>query len=472
MQPTARTTVLVVDDEPAFQETIARYLKGYRRLVAHNGWQAMDMLAKHQVHVVLLDLNLPDVPGLKLLAQLRAEREDVEILVVTSHSEIGNAVQAVKLGAFDFLAKTYENYVQIGTHIERALEHRRVRNASLVARMEDRFRESFALLERTQSEELSTALDTLRKVAATPLTVLLEGESGVGKELLTRLVHLQSDRSHRPLVTVNVGAIPPSLLESTLFGHEKGAFTGADKQRIGKFELADGGTLFLDEIGELGREAQVKILRVLQEREVERLGSVEPRPVDVRIIGATNKDLEAEVKAGRFREDLFFRLNVVRLRVPPLRQRRKDIPELVSHLAERAAKTLRREPPTFTQEALRALEAYPWPGNVRELENLVMRLTAFHPGGLIRFADIPIEYCVERLGTLARWHAERRRSEEASLYDLATKHFERYFVKHVVERCGGNMAEASRQLGVSYATVKNKMYALLAPDDDRPGSDD
>jgi DNA-binding NtrC family response regulator len=458
-----RTTVLVVDDETSFQETIARYLTGYRRITAYNGWQAMDRLARHHVDVVLLDLNLPDTTGLDLLEQIRTERDDVEVIIVTSHAEIKLAVEAVKRGAYDFLAKSYENYQQIAGHVERALEHRRRRRAEMASRLDDPIREAIAQLERSVSTEMQEIARILRQVAATPLTVLIEGESGVGKEVLARYLHLQSDRTANPFVTVNLGAVPTPLVESTLFGHEKGAFTSADRQRLGKFELADGGTLFLDEIGDLDAAAQVKLLRAIQEREIERIGGAEPTPVDVRLVAATNKDLEKEVMEGRFRQDLWFRLNVVRLKVPPLRSRRDDIPELVRILAARAGAAMRRPPPTFTSDAMRVLQAYAWPGNVRELENLVMRLVALHPGGIIRVADIPIEYCVEHLGDLALWFARRHKAADSNLYKLATQHFERYFVRYMVERSGGNKAEAARRLGVSYATVKNKIGAQLGP---------
>ena len=455
---TKRTTVLVVDDEPSFQETVARYLGPYRRLSAYNGWQAKEALREHHVDVVLLDLNLPDTTGVKLLREIRAERDDVEIIIITSHVEIKQAVTCVKEGAFDFLAKSYENYQQIAVHIERAVEHRKRRRAEILSRADDGRREALSLLERTKSPEMAEIVRILRQVSGTPLTVLIEGESGVGKELLARYVHLNSERANAPFVPVNVSAIPSTLIESALFGHEKGAFTSADRQRLGKFELAEGGTLFLDEVGELEPAAQVKLLRALQEREIERIGGGEPAPVDVRVVAATNKDLEQEVIEGRFREDLWYRLNVVRLRVPPLRSRRSDIPHIIQLLAERHARTMGRQAPTFSEEAVQTLSAYSWPGNVRELENLVMRMIALHPGGNIRMVDIPVEYCVEQLSNLALWYAQREKdSQHRSIYQMACGHFEHFFVRHMVERCGGNKAEAARRLGVSYATVKNKM---------------
>ena len=451
------STILVVDDEPAFQETIARYLAGYRRLTAYNASQALAVLARHHVDLVLLDLRLPDMTGLELLGRLRADHEDLPVLGITSHVDLSQAVACTKAGAFDFLPKCAESYEVIGIHIDRALADRQRRRSYDLARLDDGAREAIELLERTTSSVLADALQLLRQVAPTPISVLLEGESGTGKELLARYVHLRSPRAERPFVAISMAAIPSNLLEATLCGHEKGAFTSADRQRLGKFQIADGGTLFLDEIGDLELAAQAKLLRALQEREVERLGAAEASPVDVRVIAATNRRLEAEVAAGRFREDLWYRLNVVRVTVPPLRQRRGDIPELAHLLVARHARALGREPPLLSEDVLGALAEYVWPGNVRELENLIMRLVAVHPGRPVRLADIPVEFLLDHLGRLALRQLERDGSSDAAkLYNLAREHFERYLVRHMIERCGGNKAEAARRLGVSYSTIKNK----------------
>jgi DNA-binding NtrC family response regulator len=455
---TARTTVLVVDDEPRFHETIARYLTGYRRLSAYNASQARKVLAKHHVDVVLLDLRLPDVSGLDLLKEWQSERDDFEVVVVTCHTDLANAVECVKAGAFDFVAKTHESYQRIGDHVERALANRRRKRALVETRGEGFTREGLQLIEHSHSREMRELVRELKLVAATPLTVLLEGESGVGKEVLARWIHQLSPRAQSPFVAINMAAVPGTLLESTLFGHEKGAFSGAERLRLGKFEMADGGTLFLDEISELDLGFQAKLLRALQEREIERIGGAEPVPVDLRIIAATNQDLEAAVRAGKFRPDLWFRLNVMRVRVPPLRQRAGDIPALVELLARRAAATMGREPPRFKPEALDALREYAWPGNVRELENLVMRMVALHPGvAQIGIEDIPPEYCLEHFGRLALSQAQQALDRnDRSMYQQAMSHFERYLVRQTVDRCHGNKAEAARILGISYSSLKVK----------------
>ena len=455
----SHATVLIVDDEETFHELLGQYLGDYRTLHSYNGWQTMEVLKRHHVDVVLLDLNLPDIGGLTLLDDIRATWTDIEIIIITAHSDLQNAVEAVKKGAFDFLAKTYENYRHLREHIERALQHRRRRREQLESRMRNRWvRDAFALLERSASDGVQAVIRLARQIADTPLTALLEGESGVGKEVVARYIHAHSSRVDGAFVAVHLAAVPASLLESHLFGHVKGAFTGADRERIGKFELADGGTLFLDEIGELDANAQVKLLRALQEREVERIGAPEPSPVDVRVIAATNKSLVDEVQKGRFREDLFYRLNVVRMTIPPLRERKEELPALVRLLVAKHAAIMGREAPTFTSDAMAVLRNYEWPGNIRELENLVMRLVAVNPGKAILADDIPPEFCLATLNSMAERAVRQGRhgDREERLYFLARDQFERYLVRLMINRYSGDKRAAARALGVSYSTVKEK----------------
>jgi DNA-binding NtrC family response regulator len=451
--------VLVVDDEEAFHRSVSRYLTEFRVFRAYSGMRALETLAEHAIDVVLLDLGLPDIMGLELLARMRADAPDVQVIVVTAASDIRTAVSAIKAGAFDFLTKQHESYQALAYHIDRAINFRRLRRHGEALRQSRAwYAEAFRLLENTTSTSLRAVLRLAQKTAPTPFTILIEGPSGAGKEIMARYLHEHSGRAAEPFVSVNVAAIPETLVESHLFGHEKGAFTGADRAHVGKFELAGGGTLFLDEIGELAHGVQVKLLRVLQEREVERLGGCEARPIDCRILCATNKRLDVEVAEGRFREDLYYRLCAIRIALPPLAERPGDIPSLVSFLARKICRRTGTPTPSFDDEVLEVLAAYAWPGNIRELENLVMRLCITCHAGRVTADDVPPDYWLPTLNEQARRHAAQRRSEER-LYFLAREQFERYLVRHTVNRCGGSKRRAAEELGISYSTVKEKMRA-------------
>jgi len=455
----ARGTVLVVDDEESLHHAIVRYLDRFRVVHAFNGRQALAALGRHHVDVVLLDLNMPGKSGFDVLDEIEREHEDVEVVVLTAYADLENAVKAVKMGAFDFVEKSHERYQQISGHIDRALEHRRRKRDQMDARTREVWlRDAFLLMENSASDSFRAVVKLAKKVAATPLTVLLEGESGVGKEVMARYLHTRSDRADHSFIAADLAAVPLSLLDSHLFGHVKGAFTGAEKTHLGKFELADGGTLFLDEIGELPREVQVRLLRVLQERRVERLGAQESSPIDVRLIAATNRTLRDEVAAKRFREDLFYRLDVVRMPIPPLRDRTEDLPALLELFAKKHCSALGAPPLRFSRDAIRVLSQYPWPGNIRELENLIMRLAAVNPGREIETDDIPLDYCLESLHGLAGKVISEGEpgTGERALYRLARKQFERYIVRLMVNRCGGDKRAAARALGVSYSLVKEK----------------
>lgn len=448
-------SVLVVDDEESVHRLLERPLEGYRVYSAYSGWQALRELAAHHVDVVLLDLNLPDTTGQKLLEQIRADYEGIEVIVVTSHSAISVAVETVKAGAFDFVVKGAESYRLLPEYIERAIEFRRHRLEQLASRGSGEWLEqAFAQLERSKSSAVEKLIETARKVASTPVTVLIEGESGSGKEILARYLHARSDDPTRPFVAVNISAVPSNLVSSYLFGHVKGAFTGADRTRLGKFELANGGTLFLDEVGELDLDTQVKLLRVLQEGEIERVGGDEPTPVQVRVIAATNKVLSQAVADGTFREDLYYRLSVINMRMPPLRDRKSDLAGLIELLIAKHAATLGRKPCVVSQAARDILDEYEWPGNIRELENLITRLVALHPGKHIAADDIPPEYWLPRLNKEAASSAAT--SQNGSLYQTATAQFQRYLLRLMIARCGGNKQAAARALGVSYSTIKQK----------------
>ena len=457
--PPRANTVLVVDDEESFHDAVNRHLRAFRVIPAYNGLQALAALDRYHVDVVLLDLNMPGISGFDLLDRIRVEHDDVEVIIVTAHSELRNAVTAVKKGAFDFVAKSYESYKQLSEYIDRALIHRRRRREEIEKRSHHWWiNEAFTLMKRSRSEGFRAVMRLVDQVAPTPLTVLLEGESGVGKEIMARYLHATSERANAPFVTANLASVPATLLDSHLFGHVRGAFTGADKTRIGKFELADGGTLFLDEIGELEPTAQVKLLRVLQEREIERLGAPEPSPVDIRLIVATNADLKELVEAGQFREDLYYRLNVVPVHIPPLRSRKEDLADLADLLIGKYARSLRRRPLEMSPEAMIILGEHDWPGNIRELENIIMRLVALHPGKTITPDDIPTEYCLSSLHRVAGEFATRGADSDAhKLYFLAKEQFERYLVRLMVNRHHGDKRAAARTLGVSLSTIKGKL---------------
>jgi DNA-binding NtrC family response regulator len=463
-------TVLVVDDEESFHRNITRYLTGYRRLSAYGGTQALEILGKQHVDVVLLDLNLPDINGLEVLDRIRFERDDVEVIMCTSHTEVRYAVDAMKRGAFDFLVKSFENYQALREHIERALDRRRTKREALEDRTrQQRLRDAFALLEGTRSPAVQSVVRVALKVADTPLTVLIEGESGVGKEILARLIHARSDRADKPFVTVNVSSVPATLLGSYWFGHTRGAFTGADRAQVGKFELASGGTIFLDEVGELDGDAQVKLLRVLQEREIERLGAAEPTPIDVRVIAATNKRLADQVKLGQFREDLYFRLNVLRLTMPPLRDRMEDLPDLARLLLLKHARVMNRVAPRIAPGAHDVLRQYAWPGNVRELENFMMRVVALGTGDEVREDDIPPEYWLETLNQVAD-HLVSQSDSPPRLFHLAVQQFQRYLIRLVIQRSRGNKRMAAETLGISHSTLKSKIRELGIASE--PGDED
>jgi DNA-binding NtrC family response regulator len=453
-------TVLIVDDEQSFHDVVERHLCDFRTIAAYNGWQAKEALRAHHIDVVLLDLHLPDVNGLALLDEIRAGRDDLEVIIVTAHSEIPLAVEAVKRGAFDFLAKTYENYQHLSEHIGRALRNRQARWQALLANSRQQWlSDAFQTLEETRSGHMQRVLELVRQVSDTPLTVLMEGESGVGKEIMARYIHTLSSRAKAPFVGVHLAAIPATLLESQLFGHVKGAFTGADRECVGKFELANGGTLFLDEIGELDANAQVKLLRVLQEREVERIGAREPAPVDVRVIAATNKNLQEQMTKGHFREDLYYRLNVVRVSVPPLRERLEDLPALIELLCAKQASIMGRPVPRFSESALEVLRDCEWQGNIRELENLIMRLIAVSPTPYIAAEDIPPEYCIGSLENLVERAARHDPDADAKSrpYFLARDRFERYLVRLTVNQYRGDKHAAAEALGISLSTVNQKL---------------
>jgi two-component system nitrogen regulation response regulator NtrX len=380
-----KSRILVIDDEAAIRDSLKMTLEyeGYEFLGAATGQEGLALLEREGPDLVLLDVKMPGMDGLEVLDRIRALNDALPVVVVSGHGTISTAVEATKKGAFDFIEKPFASD-RVLVSLRNALDQRRLRdeNRSLKKAVEVRHQ---MIGDSTALKQVTAAI---ARAAPTNATVLIQGESGVGKELVARTIHRNSLRSRERFVQVNCAAIPEELIESELFGHEKGSFTGATEKQVGKFEQADRGTIFLDEVGDMSAKTQAKVLRVLQEGEVERLGSARTIKVDVRVIVATNKDLEEEIEKGTFREDLYFRLSVIPIRVPPLRDRREDIPLLVRHFAELFSRDNNRKLPRFTPAALEYLQKARWKGNVRELKNTVERLIIMTPGDTLDVDDL------------------------------------------------------------------------------------
>ncbi len=384
-------TILIVDDDPSFRRVLEYHLKeaGYGVLAAADGGKALEIFSENPCHAVLTDLDMPGLPGRELLEQIRQKSPDTPVIVITAYGTIESAVEAMKLGAFHYLTKPVNRDELLHT-VGNALKLAGLvtENRSLREAVSATFK--FEGIVGT-SEPMRRLIEQATQLARVETTVLITGESGTGKEILAKATHYNSPRCSRPFLVINCGAIPETLLESELFGYRKGAFTGATSNKTGKFEAADTGTVFLDEIGELPIPLQAKVLRVVQENEIDVVGESRSRKVDVRIIAATNRDLRQMAAEGQFRQDLYYRLNVAPLHLPPLRDRRGDIPLLVQYFAERICKRHERPPIGIGKEILRKLEAYTWPGNVRELENTIERLVVFSQHDIADIKDLPQE---------------------------------------------------------------------------------
>ncbi len=440
-------SILVVDDEPPQLELIGGFLKkqGFEVTLAESGEKALQRFRREFFDLVLTDQRMPNLSGLDLLKAVRAVNPETPVIVVTAYGSIETAVSAIKAGATDYLTKPL-NLDELLHRIEKVREHHRLvlENRDLREELGERHRIEGIIGE---SGRMLEVFSLVRRVAPSEATVLIRGESGTGKELIAKAIHFASPRSSGPLVKVNCAALPETLLESELFGHEKGAFTGALATRKGRFEVASGGTLFLDEIGDLPTHLQAKLLRVLQEREFERVGSSLPISVDVRILAATHRDLERLLKAGQFRDDLYYRLNVVTIVLPPLRERRQDLPLFMDHLlrvfAEKNGKKIRG----FTSEAREALLRYDYPGNVRELENIIERASVITRGDVIGRADLPISI------------QEPEVEESSSKTDLpvVVERLERRLIREALDRSGGVQTRAAEQLGITERALRYKL---------------
>lgn len=448
--------VLVVDDEASLRTALFRIFdrKGFQVVTASRIEEAKVFTPIEQpLDLAIIDLNLPDGDGMNLMAEIKEAHPQCEVIILTGHGSIELAIKATQGGAFHFLTKPFQ-IEELTSLTEKALTHRQLRKENQQLRSELNRKYQFDQII-GQSEGIRSVLDLVGRVADSDSTVLVSGESGTGKELIARSLHANSSRSQQPFVAINCGAIPAELLESELFGHVKGAFTGAINNRVGRFEMADGGTLFLDEIGDMEPALQVKLLRVLQEKSFEPVGGTKSIQVNVRVIAATNKNLEAEVAAGKFREDLFYRLNVIPVTVPSLRERVADIPLLVSHFLHTFNRSKGRNLIGFSQEALQCLSFYQWPGNIRELENLVERLTIIKGNGSIEINDLPSKYRMTT-ATIAKTEIQEVALDGLD-FNSAVDQFENQLILRALEKTGWNRNQAALLLRLNRTTLVEKI---------------
>jgi DNA-binding NtrC family response regulator len=451
-----KRTVLIAEDEEKMRRILELNLQDqYRILLARDGEEALRMFKENEVHLLLTDMRMPDRDGLSLLHEVKRLRPEIPVILITAYGTIESAVNAMKEGAIDYLLKPIQ-MEEVRLVIERALLHVDLvdKNRQLEEEIKSLYGSDTIVSKHPKIIEI---MEIVRQVADSKATVLIEGESGTGKELVARAIHFNSERAGFPFVVVNCSAIPRELLESELFGHEKGAFTGAGKKKIGRFELAHRGTLFLDEIGEMPKELQVKILRAIEGYRFMRVGGTEEIDVDVRLITATNRDLRAAVEAGEFREDLFYRLHVVSIKIPPLRERKEDIPLLISHFMEKHKKEVKGRPLEMSKGAFQALKNYQWPGNVRELENTILRAMLLTRSNQIELEDLPAGVRGEE-GALFRpvpRNGEELKRMKWQLKRKAEDELEKVFLKEALKRNRGNISKTSLDVGMDRRQLQN-----------------
>src|SRR5438034_9957194 len=445
--------VLIIDDEPGVRESLRILLQEvYEVIEAEVGSKGIEVLHSRRVDVVLLDVCMPGPPGPTFLPQILALDDAVAVIIITAVKDVRTAVEAIKGGAYDYVTKPFDVDDMLALVGQAASQRVLEREVRYLRAELDRAHGFDALVGRHPS--MVRLYELISQVAQTPATVLIAAESGTGKELVARAIHRQSPRRDQPFVAVNLAAIPDTLVESELFGHEKGAFTGAHSRKLGKFELAHGGTVFLDEIGSLRLDLQTKLLRALQEREIERLGGLRPVAIDVRVVAATNVHLKRAVRARTFREDLYYRLNVVPITIPPLRARKSDIPILVEHFLRKYSQAFKKDVPGISRGALPALQAYDWPGNVRELENIVERSVALATGPVVRLDDLPVDLAIHEVNQRVGGDGGQ---VPLPLQD-ARDRFEQAYVVRALARDNWNRTRAARLLGMH----RNTLLARLA----------
>jgi two-component system, NtrC family, response regulator AtoC len=442
-------TILVVEDEEKLRRVVELQLKGAGFEVEQAGTVEQAMRLADRADVILTDLRLPGVSGLELLANLRRQDSHTPVIVMTAFGSIETAVEAMKAGAVDFLPKPF-SLDHLMTVVNKALELRTLRDENRELRAELSQRYEFDNMV-GHSEAMREIFGTITRVAPTRATVLLCGESGVGKDMIARAIHHHSPRADRPFVKINCTALPENLMESELFGYEKGAFTGANTTKLGKFEQADTGTVFLDEIGDVPASVQVKLLRILQEREFERLGSNKVKHIDVRVLAATNVDLRAALEQGTFREDLYYRLNVLPINIPPLRERKEDIPYLATHFVKKHGKDLGSPVESISDGAMERLLGYHWPGNVRELENVLERSMVLGNGAVLEAGDVKLD-----TAPAARFTVADNFLPEGTTLDQ----YEQSIIREALKRANGNKSQAARMLGLTRNALRYRLSQM------------
>lgn len=461
--------ILVVDDEVSLGQFLEILLEqqGYEPTVVTGGQAAIDLIdGGDEFDLVMTDLMMPRVDGMAVLGHVKDRFPETEVLMMTAYATADTAILAMKMGAYDYVQKPFK-VDELRVVIERGLASRRLirENQALKAQVQRRY--SFHNII-GRSKPMQAVFNIIERVADTRTSVLVTGESGTGKELVARAIHHNSSRSSRPMVTINCGAIPENLIESELFGHLKGSFTGATTNKEGMFQAAHTGTLFLDEIGELPMHLQVKLLRALQERSVRAVGAVKEQAVDVRVIAATNQDLDVAIAEGRFREDLYYRLNVIRVEIPPLRQRREDVAPIARHFLKRYSDEMGRNITDFHGEALAVLTTHRFPGNVRELENIVERAVTFETGPLVTRDSLP-PHILRGPGAIADGRLDMDIPSEGLDLDGVLAEIEKKYIERALERTGGNRTEAAKLLHISFRSIRYKLDKYQLGEDDNVG---
>lgn len=454
----SNSRILIVDDESSLRTSLFRMLdrKGYTVITANRLEEAKLLSQTDQaIDLAIVDMNLPDGDGLDLMTFLKTQHPQCEVIILTGFGTVDNAVKATQMGAFHFMLKPF-NFEELTSLIDKALNQKKLQIENKTLRTELNKKYQFDQII-GQSPEIKSVLSLVERVADSDSTVLVTGESGTGKELIARAIHYNSPRAQNPFVAINCGAIPAELLESELFGHVKGAFTGAISNRVGRFEMANGGTIFLDEIGDLEPSLQVKLLRVLQERSMEPVGGTKSIQVNVRVIAATNKDLEQNVQNGLFREDLFYRLNVIPINVPALRDRKTDIPLLLGHFVTAFNKNKSRGLLGFSEEAMDSLCNYPWPGNIRELENLIERLAILKGYGKIELSDLPAKYQNFKSAPVDIELTSLEIPEDGMDFNKAVDDYENQLILRALEKTGWNRNQAALLLKLNRTTLVEKI---------------